>query len=800
MPVTAWSYLLFLLPSLAASAPSFSSVNPRTWRSRQASNTQTKRWSNDSYPTSSQLCAAPGAQAMNAPYPNVWSGLTGEETASVTAWLFSQPQFNLTVTAEAGDWDNSLLMIELMEPNKTDVLNYLENSGPLPSRYAHVIINHRASEEPVYQDLLVGPLPLQHDTVTSEPLTYPYTRKTEGKVRNLDADDETWQAWKANVSSTILDITLDLWNGSYLGLDNDTLVVFGIDPLWQDDGITRWDQFWNSQESVQESLTLLPLGLYFTTNATGRDASKWTLDGWLYNSIFYETTEAFRAAYYSPGFVKNGANVDGSWAYSDQEGEIPALDTNFPPISIAPSGSRYFTDPDQNYVKWMDFEFYTSFSRDTGLSLHDIKYKGDRIIYELSLQEALAHYAGNDPVQSGTAYLDTYYGFGPFAFELIKGYDCPAYATYMNSSFYNGETTRTHIDSICLFETEADYPIQRHSTSEYASATKNIYFTIRTVATVGNYDYMFSYEFYMDGSINIVVRASGYIQSAYFAKNEDYGYQIHDFLSGSMHDHVLNFKIDFDILGTSNTMTTAANVAATEVYPWSKGKARNTMKLQRGTIENEDQAKINWASNGATAFTVVNTDAKNIYGESRGYRIHPSSPTIHLTVENSSNLEKAANWAKNDLYVTRQKDTEPKSSHPYQSQDVFNPPIDFDAFFDGESLVQEDIVVWANVGMHHVPHTGDLPNTVFTTAHSSLVLSPLNYLLGSPTRETVNMVKLLYGGDEGTTVETFGQGTAECAVPSVQGLMPDLTQYVGDQVIRKFPYDPNHPYFETESI
>lgn len=108
MPVTAWSYLLFLLPSLAASAPSFSSVNPRTWRSRQASNTQTKRWSNDSYPTSSQLCAAPGAQAMNAPYPNVWSGLTGEETASVTAWLFSQPQFNLTVTAEAGDWDNSL--------------------------------------------------------------------------------------------------------------------------------------------------------------------------------------------------------------------------------------------------------------------------------------------------------------------------------------------------------------------------------------------------------------------------------------------------------------------------------------------------------------------------------------------------------------------------------------------------------------------------------------------------------------------------------------------------------------------
>ncbi len=39
------------------------------------------------------------------------------------------------------------------------------------------------------------------------------------------------------------------------------------------------------------------------------------------------------------------------------------------------------------------------------MRLFDIKYKGERIIYELGLQEAIAHYAGNDPQQSGTAYL-----------------------------------------------------------------------------------------------------------------------------------------------------------------------------------------------------------------------------------------------------------------------------------------------------------------------------------------------------------------------------------------------------------
>lgn len=47
------------------------------------------------------------------------------------------------------------------------------------------------------------------------------------------------------------------------------------------------------------------------------------------------------------------------------------------------------------------------FTRDTGMRLFDIKYKGERIIYEIGLQDAIAHYAGNDPVQSGTAYLGT---------------------------------------------------------------------------------------------------------------------------------------------------------------------------------------------------------------------------------------------------------------------------------------------------------------------------------------------------------------------------------------------------------
>lgn len=710
----------------------------------------------------------------------------------------------MTTTEDAGTWDNSLLLIELQTPNKTDVLNFLDKNGSAPARYAHVVIDQRATLEPYYQDLLVGPLPIDNVTTTIEPLTFPYTRKTEGKVRNLDADldGDLWNDFLYTITASVLDITLDLWNGSILGLDNDTLDVWGVDPLFQDevDGITRWDQFWNLPTSEFDSGTLLPLGLYFMTNVTGRDSSLWTVNGWLYNDVFYPTVDDFRTAYYTPGFEKLPAVTDGSWAWTDQEGIVPALDTESPPVVVAPGGSRYFTDADEQYVKWMDFEFYISFSRDTGMRLNNIMYKGERIIYELGLQEALAHYAGNDPVQSGTAYLDSFYGFGPYTFELVKGFDCPVQATYLNTSFYTSETTHTHIDSICLFETEANSPIQRHSAGNYVSVTKNIFFTIRAVGTVGNYDYQFSYEFYMDGSINIVVRASGYIQSAYFAANDDYGYQIHEGLSGSMHDHILNFKIDFDIAGTDNTMTTTTNIPTTEVYPWSNGKARNTMKLARATIESEDDAKLNWAPNTATQYIVQNTDARNAYNASRGYRIAPSAATAHLTVENSTNLLNAANWANYDLMVTRQHDTEPRSAHSYNTQDVANPPINFDDFFNSESLVQEDIVVWANLGMHHVPNTGDLPNTVFTAAHSAIMLTPVNYLAQSAHRETVNMVRIDYGGGNASVLTTFGEGVPSCGIVDVSALQDGLMGYLGDEVVRKFPYDPNDPYFETDAI
>ncbi|KAF9886523.1 hypothetical protein FE257_011430 [Aspergillus nanangensis] len=753
-----------------------------------------------SHPKHAKTCDDTPAKAVDAPKENAWHGLSGDETASVVQWLFHQKDLNLTTTDDAGEWDNTIALVELLRPNKTDVVSYLDGDGQIPTRYAHVVLSNRATDEAHYADIVVGPLPIKKSVTHWAPLEYPYTRKTEGKVRNIEPDtDSIYSEWLFKISATVSDITLDLWNATALGMDNDTLDIWGIDPVWQDDGRTvRWDMFWNTATDDFDVGSLLPLGLYFKSDVTGRDPSKWKLEGWLYNDIYYETTAAFREAYFSPGFVKLGANIEGDWARTDQRGHPPPQDRKQPPVAVAPSGSRFSVDSDRQYVSWMDFSFYVGFSRDTGISLFDIKYKGQRVLYELGMQEALAHYAGNDPVQSGVAYLDSYYGFGPYAFELVKGYDCPSYATYLNTSFYIDETTHTHVDSICLFEFDADYPLQRHSNSKYVSISKNVYFTLRSVSTIGNYDYMFSYSFYLDGSIGVDVRASGYIQSAFYAHNGDFGYQIHDSLSGSMHDHVLNFKADFDILGTENTVELTSVVPVQKEFVWSAGKTRNTMMLERSLIESEDDGRFNWGPNGATQVHIINQEERNKYGEYRGYRVLPSAGTSHLTVVDSSNLANAGHWAEYDLQVTQQHDYEPFAAHPYNSQDVHNPPVNFEKFFNGESLNQTDLVLWFNLGMHHVPHTGDLPNTVFTTAHSGVHFMPLNYLLGDPSRETVNQVRIDYFNGSASDVVTFGQMQESCGL-KLTPVEDELWGYQGDVVVRKFPYNPNDPFYETDS-
>ncbi|GAA5960930.1 hypothetical protein JCM3765_007545 [Sporobolomyces pararoseus] len=735
---------------------------------------------------------------VKAPKTNIWAPLSSEEAASVVSFLHNQTSLNLTSADEAGSWDNMISVVDLATPNKTESLQYIDGNSTVPPRYAIASIMFNAFEQPYLEDYLVGPLPLSENSTAS-----PYGfRSTKGssKINNHDADSDAVEEW---MRTEVITPEIDEIVETLLGAKSEKFDIWGIDPLWYEDGRTiSWRGLWSIPESIFDGETLLPQGLYLKLDITGRNPAEWKHEGWLHNGIFYPTSQDFLHAFKAGKVEVTTRNIGAneSWIGTDRDGPELKYDERPPPQQIAPGGQRFAIDEDSQYVEWMDFSFFWGFSRDSGMRIWDLKYKGERIVYELGLTEALAHYAGNDPVQSGTSYADTFYGFGPYAFELVEGYDCPAYAKYVDTTFHANEISTTHRKSICFFEHDESYPMQRHSNGQYVSSTKNIAFKMRSASTVGNYDYSFTYSFYLDGTVEVSVSASGYIQSAYYAQNQDYGYHIHDGLSGSMHVHVLNWKVDVDILGTSNTVGFHKVVADEIKYPWAE-KPRKTMKLVRSELKNEDESKLNWEM--GSMVLVYNKDEKNKFGEDRAWRIMPSRGNgIHLPFNESSNLVDTMGFATHHLYVTKHHDSEFSVAHASNAYDPYHPVVDFGKYFDGEDLVQEDLVLWVNCGMHHVPGTNDLGNTVQTTAQGSFMLSPHNYLYRDPSRQTKQMVRLNYNSSNDyivSNVHTFGADPVKGQV-NLTALQPNYYSYQGDSNIRKFPYDPQHPYNDTVAI
>jgi Cu2+-containing amine oxidase len=119
--------------------------------------------------------------------------------------------------------------------------------------------------------------------------------------------------------------------------------------------------------------------------------------------------------------------------------------------------------------------------------------------YELALQEAFAVYSGNDPVQAGTAYADSHWGMGTDAHELLQQYDCPFESALFNVTVFDLEA-RTIPNAICIFEQDLNIPLQAHYNEKFYSSTKTHALTIRSIASVYNYDYLFGLSYFSANS------------------------------------------------------------------------------------------------------------------------------------------------------------------------------------------------------------------------------------------------------------------------------------------------------------
>lgn len=178
---------------------------------------------------------------------NVWADLDIQETRDILDFLHNFPNnLNLTSSKFATPFDDYVLSTEVLRPNKSEALNYVDKrSETAPSRWARAVIYSGTGIQATLDEYMVGPLPPTEGTQI-RPLSF-YHNSGKSSSPNLVPDMTSLKDWPYSVAEEISDITQSLL-GSVINAGNTSdpngLEMGFRDPWIDEDGRTvRWCMF-----------------------------------------------------------------------------------------------------------------------------------------------------------------------------------------------------------------------------------------------------------------------------------------------------------------------------------------------------------------------------------------------------------------------------------------------------------------------------------------------------------------------------------------------------------------------------
>ncbi|XP_063314988.1 membrane primary amine oxidase [Pelobates fuscus] len=656
----------------------------------------------------------------------VFSDLKPEEYTQIVKYLKNSLGVELVNAADAKPSENCIYYIQVKYPSKQDVLNYLDRGASKPRREALAVVFFGNQKDPNITEYVVGPLPKPsyHNDITLQKYKgkLPYHRRPVMGKEYADVYNLLYQ----QEFSTAPNFLTNAFGYDGTNFASLTTVPRGFKS---GDRSTWFVLFHNVSGSC---FSLHPVGLEVLIDHKSLDFTKWMVTKVFYNGKYYSNMADLEKKY-NEGKV----NVI-QMSRVLPENDIGSMNPKVTPVAggpvqFDPVQPRYRIS--QNHVRFQSWSFAFGMNVNTGLRLFDIRFNNERIVFELSTQEAIAIYGSNAPGGMITRYLDGSFGIGRFSFELVRGVDCPYLATYVDTHYLmESETPETVKNAICIFEQNTGTPLRRHYSnmhSMYYGGMANTVLIIRAVSTLINYDYVWDFIFYQNGAIETKIHATGYISSSFFFDDGlDYGSRVGEYTLGTLHTHFINYKVDMDVGGISNSFMTQDMKFNPTNIPWQQENKIQRPKVVRETLKTENQAAYKLNEN-MPRFVHFSSNTTNKWGHPRSYRIQLVSFAGEYLPEDSPVAE-AMGWARYKLAVTKHKEEEQDSSSIYNQNDPWSPSVKFSDFLDNEDIQQQDLVAWITAGFLHIPHSEDLPNTATPGNGVGFFLRPYNYFDSDP--------------------------------------------------------------------
>lgn len=399
---------------------------------------------------------------------------------------------------------------------------------------------------------------------------------------------------------------------------------------------------------------------------------------------------------------------------------------------------------DGHRVRWRQWSFHYRMEPRAGLVLSLVRHAdaGRRrlVLYRGSVAEMFVPYMDPDPAWAFRSWLDVgEYGFGLLASPLAPGIDCPAGAAMLDAVLADARGRSRNARAVaCLFERRTGAPLWRHAESEnrsYAGRPARE-LVMRTIPSIGNYDYAIDWVLTEGGAIRIDVGATGIdavkgvattrMNEASAAADTAFGALVAPNLVAVNHDHFLSFRLDVDIDGTANTLMRQKLEVREE--PAGAPGGRSLWTVNAEPVGAEGPLGGGGAHGGAEAWRIVNPNIETRLGQHPGYELRPGHSATSLLPAGDVAQRRAA-FSAAPLWITAYDPQERYAAGFYPDQSKGGDGLP--AFAARQRPVENtDIVLWYTMGFRHLPRPEDWP--VMATAWHSVSLVPYGFFDRNP--------------------------------------------------------------------
>lgn len=416
----------------------------------------------------------------------------------------------------------------------------------------------------------------------------------------------------------------------------------------------------------------------------------------------------------------------------DDPAYVGPIRTTLKPIEITqPEGPSFSVDGD--VVSWENWTFRVGFDPREGLVLHQISIRdGARsrpVIYRASIAEMVVPYADPSPVRFWQSYFDAgEYLLGTQVNSLELGCDCLGEVHYLDAVVADGDGNPRNVsNAICLHEEDFGV-LWKHTDifTESKETRRQRRLVISFFVTVGNYDYGFYWYLYLDGTIELEVKATGVIFSSSYRAGSPYASEVAPGLGAPYHQHLYCARLDMMVDGVSNSVD-ELDAETVPIGPDNPHGNAFTRRATRLVTESEGARTANQAA--GRSWKISNPNEKNRLGQQVGYELRPEGHPPLLAHQSSTTARRAA-FATKSLWVTHYDPAERYPAGELINQHTGGAGLpEFQA--KNRSIDGGDIVLWHTFGSVHFPRPEDWP--VMPVDRCGFTLRPVGFFDRNPT-------------------------------------------------------------------